>query len=127
LPRSPEVAVRTDLALLRATDVIAIAASATRRNTGMLPLSVVPAYLNNPFLNAPGNEKHHSPAIARPVPMRKLDARRFLDDSGGGRSSARTAGDIDPKNVCVLTATSLSTNPWSESRTLTRGERPNRE
>ena len=48
----------------------------------MLPLSVVPAYLNNPFLNAPGNEKHHSPAIARPVP---------------------------------------------KSRTLTRGERPNRE
>jgi hypothetical protein len=39
--------------------------------------------------------------------MRKLDARRSLDDSGGGRSSARTAGDIDPKNVCVLTSTSL--------------------
>jgi hypothetical protein len=73
----------------------------------MLPLSVFPAYLNNPFLNAPGNEKHHSPAIARPVPMRKLDARRSLDDSGGGRSFARAAGDIDPKNVCVLTSTSL--------------------
>jgi hypothetical protein len=110
-----------------ATDVIAIAASATRWNTGMLPLSVVPAYLNNPFLNAPGSEKHHGPAIARPVPMRKLDARRSLDDSGRGRSSARTTGDIDPKNVCVLTSTSLPANHWSESRTLTRGERPNRE
>ena len=59
----------------------------------MLPLSVVPAYLNNPFLNAPGQRKAPQPGYceaganeeARCSPLSRRQWRRSLLCPDGGR------------------------------------------